>query len=181
MTQEKLRTATFAGGCFWCTEAAYKDVEGVESVTSGYAGGKKETADYEQVSTGNTHHREAVQLEYDPEVASYEELLDIFWKSIDPTDEKGQFADRGFQYTTAIYYHDQEQKEIAERSKKDLEQSGKFDEPIATEIEEFTTFFPAEEYHQDYSEKKSLQYKAYKQASGREGFLKKLWEKTPLG
>ncbi|WP_414837148.1 peptide-methionine (S)-S-oxide reductase MsrA [Candidatus Nanohalococcus occultus] len=167
-----MKTATFAGGCFWCIEAVLKETEGVLEATSGYAGGEEKNAKYSEVSTGKTDHREAVQLKFNPETVSYSELLDIFWKNIDPTDLDGQFADKGFQYTTAIYFHNEKQRKQAENSKEQLENSGRFEEPIATVIEEFTTFFPAEEKHQDYSEKNPVHYKRYKKASGRESFLK---------
>lgn len=172
--------ATFAGGCFWCIEAIYEDEIGVEKAVSGYAGGAKENATYEKVKTGKTDHREAVQVEYYPSIISYEELLDKFWRSIDPTDSGGQFSDRGYQYTTAVYYHNEKQRKIAEASKENLSESGKFDEPIVTEITEYKTFFPAEDYHQNYSEKKTSQYKVYKKASGREGFVEKLWQNSPI-
>ncbi|MFB6209032.1 MAG: peptide-methionine (S)-S-oxide reductase MsrA [Candidatus Nanohaloarchaea archaeon] len=175
------KLATFAGGCFWCIEAVYQGEKGVESAVSGYAGGSKENATYDKVKTGETDHREAVQVEYYPSIISYKELLDMYWKSIDPTDPGGQFSDRGFQYTTAIYVHSEEQRRKAEESLKDLEESGKFDEPIVTKILNYTTFFPAEDYHQNYSRKNKLRYKAYKKASGREGFVEKLWNRTPLG
>ncbi|MFB6246777.1 MAG: peptide-methionine (R)-S-oxide reductase MsrB [Candidatus Pacearchaeota archaeon] len=173
---QKTQKATLAGGCFWCIEAQYEGLRGVKSAISGYAGGKEETATYEQTSTGKTNHREAVQITYDPSLISYEEILEIFWKSIDPTDDGGQFSDRGPQYTTAIYYHNEEQKQIAEKSKKNLEESGKFEEPIVTEIEPYTTFFKAEEKHQNYSQKNSFSYKAYERASGRKGFVEQKWQ-----
>lgn len=172
--------ATFAGGCFWCTEAVFEDVDGVSAAISGYAEGKESTATYEQVNTGNTDHREAVRIRYYPSVVSYEELLDKYWRSIDPTDDGGQFVDRGYQYTTAIYAHDREQYRKALESKRNLSNSGKFDEPIVTEVKNFTTFFRAEDYHQNYSERRTASYKVYKKSSGREGYLDQFWDKNPF-
>ncbi len=168
--------ATFAGGCFWCMEDAFQGVEGVVEVTSGYTGGQKENPTYGEVSTGKTGHYEAIQITFDPFKISYEELLNLFWRQIDPTDEGGQFADRGSQYRTAIFYHNPEQKTLAEKSKQELEKSRMFDKPVVTKIIPFTKFYKAEEYHQDYSQKKTLQYKLYKKGSGREDFIKEKWE-----
>ena len=173
----ELKKATFAGGCFWCMEAAYEELMGVVEVISGYAGGEEENPSYEQVSSGRTSHREAVQVTYNPRKISYEKLINYFWRQIDPTDENGQFSDRGHHYTTAIYYHNDTQKEIAEKSKEDLEDSNKFDNPIVTEIVKFTNFFPAEEYHQDYSKKRNVQYKLYEKGSGRKDFVDEKWGK----
>jgi len=167
--------ATFAGGCFWCMEDAFQGLEGVVEVVSGYAGGQKENPSYEEVSSGKTGHYEAVQITFDPSKISYEELLNLFWRQIDPTDEEGQFADRGSQYRTAIFYHNPEQKTLAEKSKQQLETSKVFVKPVVTKIIPFTKFYRAEEYHQDYSNKKSLQYKLYKKGSGREDFIKEKW------
>lgn len=171
-----MRKATLAGGCFWCTEAAYKELNGVQQIKSGYAGGKEETANYEDVSTGKTNHREAVQVTYDEDKTSYKEILETYWRNIDPTDPDGQFADKGPQYTTAIYVHNSEQRRIAERTKKDLEESERFQDPVVTQIEEYTTFFPAETHHQRYAEKNPSHYKLYKQASGRESFKRRVWK-----
>lgn len=171
-----LEKATFAGGCFWCMEDAFQGVEGVVEVTSGYTGGQKENPTYEQVSTGKTGHYEAIQITFDSSKISYEELLNLFWRQINPTDEGGQFADRGSQYRTAIFYQNPEQKTSAEKSKQELEKSRIFDKPIVTKIIPFTKFYKAEEYHQDYSSKKTLQYKLYKKGSGREDFIKEKWE-----
>jgi peptide methionine sulfoxide reductase msrA/msrB len=170
--------ATFAGGCFWCIEAPYQEHAGVLDAISGYSGGTEETAEYSKVARGETGHRETVQVTYDPSKVSYEELVEIFWRQIDPTDAGGQFADRGFQYTTAIFFHNDDQKRIAEASKKALEESGKFREPIATEILPYSTFFPAEEYHQDYYKKSSEHYAKYKKGSGRSGFIQENWART---
>jgi peptide methionine sulfoxide reductase msrA/msrB len=174
------KNATFAGGCFWCIEGVYMDVKGVKSAVSGYAGGKKQTATYSQVTTGNTDHREAVRVRYYPSIISYKELLDMYWRSIDPTDPGGQFSDRGPQYTTAIYTHTPKQYKLAKKTKENLSKSGKFKEPIVTKIKNYTTFFKAEERHQNYSKRKTLQYKAYEKASGRKGFIEKIWDKNPF-
>ncbi len=174
---EMLRVATFAGGCFWCTEADFEKVPGVAKVISGYTGGKKENPTYEEVSSGTTGHVEAVQVYYDPSRVSYKELLDYFWRHVDPTDLEGEFVDRGSQYRSVIFYHDEEQKRLAVTSKEELGKSGKFDKPIATEIIPFTKFYEAEEYHQDYYKKNPLRYKYYRYGSGRDQFLKKVWGK----
>lgn len=171
------QTITLAGGCFWCTEAYFQEKDGVVDAVSGYAGGDEASASYLTVSKGTTGHREAVQVTYDPLVVSTDEILDTFWSHIDPTNEKGQFADEGFQYTTAIYYHTNEQKEAALDSKRRLQKSGLFDKPVATEIVPFTTFFEAEEYHQDYYKKAAAHYERYKKASGRAGFVEETWAK----
>jgi peptide methionine sulfoxide reductase msrA/msrB len=172
-----LPKATFAGGCFWCTEADFEKLPGVVKVISGYTGGYKENPTYEEVSSGTTGHVEAVQVYYDPSKISYEELLDAFWKHIDPTDSGGQFVDRGKQYRSVIFYRDQEQKRLAEKSKEALEKSGRFNKPIVTEIIKFTKFYQAEEYHQDYYKKHALKYKYYRYESGRDQFITKVWGK----
>ncbi len=173
----KYQVITLAGGCFWCTEAYFQEENGVIDAVSGYAGGDKNDASYISVSGGNTKHREAVQITYDPSIISTEEVLDIYWKHIDPTTADGQFADKGFQYTTAIFYHTDEQKVSALDSKKRLEQSGLFEMPVATVVLPFNTFFKAEEYHQDYYKKASGYYERYKKASGRAGFVEETWAK----
>jgi len=175
---KNLKKATFAGGCFWCMQPPFRMVEGVIDVVSGYAGGTKENPTYEEVSSGITGHLEAVQVTYDPEKVSYDTLLDTFWRQIDPSDPGGQFADRGSQYHTAIFYHDEEQKTLAEASKKQIDESGKFARPVATEIRPFTNFYPAEEYHQDYDKKNPARYHQYKVLSGRERFIDKVWGKA---
>ena len=152
-------------------------MSGVVEVISGYTGGQKENPTYEEVSSGTTGHYEAVQITYDPLRITYEKLLEFFWRNIDPTDKEGQFADRGPQYQTAIFYHNASQKILAETSKEALEKSGKFNKPIATKIIPFTKFYEAESYHQNYSEKNPIRFKLYKVASGREGYLKKTWGK----
>ena len=172
-----LQKATFAGGCFWCTEADFEKLPGIVNVISGYTGGHKENPSYEEVSSGITGHIEAIQVHFDPSKISYEELLDFFWKHIDPTDPGGQFVDRGPQYRSAIFYHDEDQKRLAELSKESLNHSKKFNKPIATEILKFTKFFEAEEYHQDYYKKHSFKYQFYRSGSGRDQFLDKTWGK----
>ena len=173
-----LQTATFAGGCFWCIEAPFQEHFGVYDAISGYIGGSKADATYSKVARGNTRHREAVQVQYDPKKVSYKELVDIFWRQIDPTDTCGQFADRGYQYTTAIYYHNNEQRKIAETSKKSLSDSDKFSEPIVTKIIAYDYFYPAEEYHQDYYKKSHEHYERYKKGSGRHDFIEENWART---
>lgn len=174
---KELRVATFAGGCFWCTEADFEKLPGVAKVISGYTGGNEENPTYELVSSGRTGHVEAIQVYYNPNQITYEELLDYFWKHIDPTDPGGQFVDRGPQYRSAIFYHDEEQKRLAERSKKALSQSGRFGKPIVTEIVKFKKFYEAEAYHQDYSKKSALKYQFYRFNSGRDQFLTEVWGK----
>ncbi len=168
-------TATFAGGCFWCMESDFEKIDGVVEVVSGYTGGHKDNPTYEEVSSGGTGHVEAVQVRYDPAMVTYKALLDVFWRHVDPTDPNGQFVDRGQQYRTVIYYHDDDQGRLAKESKTELEKSGRFDKPIATEISKFTKFFKAEEYHQDYYKKHPMRYKYYRWNSGRDQFLKKVW------
>ncbi len=175
--KKSYETIILAGGCFWCTEAYFQEEEGIIDAVSGYAGGSEGDASYLKVSTGATSHREAVQVTYDPEIISIEEILDIYWSHIDPTDTKGQFADKGFQYTTAIFYQSDEQKEAALDSKVRLEQSNLFDKSVATEILPFTNFFKAEEYHQDYYKKAADYYERYKKGSGRAGFVEETWAK----
>ncbi len=176
---ETLRKATFAGGCFWCTEADFEKVPGVVKVVSGYTGGKKESPSYEEVSAGTTGHLEAVQVFYDPAKVTYGELLNYFWRHIDPTDSGGQFVDRGAQYRSAIFYHDDEQRREAERSREALSQSGRWKHPIVTEILPFTKFYEAEEYHQDYYKRNPVRYNFYRYGSGRDQFLEKTWGKGP--
>ena len=170
-----IKRATFAGGCFWCTEADFEKLPGVVKVISGYTGGIKENPTYEQVSSGGTGHVEAIQVYYDPSKLSYEELLDFFWKHIDPTDKGGQFVDRGSQYRSVIFYHDEEQKRLAEKSKEALDKSGKYRKPVVTDIIKFVKFYEAEEYHQDYYQKNHLKYSYYRHGSGRDKFLSKMW------
>jgi peptide methionine sulfoxide reductase msrA/msrB len=167
--------ATFAGGCFWCMEAAFEATNGVVEAISGYTGGHTENPTYEQVLTKTTGHLEAVQVYYEPGRVTYRELLDVFWRNIDPTDSEGQFVDKGAQYLSAIFYMNDVQKTQAEDSKQELELSGRFTEPIVTETIEFDVFYRAEEYHQDYYKKQMLNYKRYSSGSGREQFQKEHW------
>lgn len=175
MDDSKLRSATFAGGCFWCTESDFEKVDGVVEVISGYTGGNKANPTYGEVSAGGTGHTEAVRVIYDPEKVSYKELLDVLWRHIDPTDPGGQFVDRGSQYRSGIFYHDEEQKRLAEESKLELERSGLFDKPIVTEITMLKEFYKAEDYHQDYYKTHKYRYNYYRWNSGRDQFLKKTW------
>lgn len=179
MDQNKAATriATLAGGCFWCVESDLEKSPGVLRAISGYTGGSGEAPTYEDY--GKKGHVEAVQLFYDPSKISYEAILDLFWRHIDPTDAGGQFGDRGPYYRSAIFYHDEEQKRIAERSRETLGKSGRFYKPIVTEILKFTRFYDAEEYHQDYYKKNPLRYKYYRHGSGRDQFLEKTWKNSP--
>lgn len=172
---KNLKTATFAGGCFWCVESDFEKIDGVIEAISGYSGGDEPNPTYKQVSAGGTGHTEAVQVRYDPDKITYKELLDVFWRHMDPTDAGGQFVDRGSQYRPAIFYHDEEQKRIAQESKAELEKSGRFTKPIATEIVPLTKFYTAEDYHQDYYNKNPLRYKMYRYGSGRDQFLNSAW------
>jgi len=173
MQDGNVALATFAGGCFWCMVQPFAKLPGVKEVVAGYTGGHVERPTYEQVCSGRTGHYEAVQVIYDPSKVTYEKLLDTFWSQIDPTDPSGQFADKGPQYRTAIFYHDEEQKRAAEESKAALDKSGKYDKPVVTQILPATVFYPAEEYHQDYYKKNPEHYKRYKIGSGREAFIRK--------
>ncbi len=170
-----LEKATFAGGCFWCTESDFKKVDGVVEVISGYTGGDKDNPTYEEVCSGRTGHYEAVQVVYDPEKISYRGLLEIFWRHIDPTDAGGQFVDRGSQYRSAIFTHDENQKQAAEESKRALAAADVFRRPIVTEILPLDRFYKAEEYHQDYSKKSPTRYQMYRYGSGRDRFLERVW------
>ena len=163
-------TATFAGGCFWCMEPAFESKEGVLNVVVGYSGGNEASANYRDVSGGKTAHREVVQIEYNPGEVDYASLLATFFQQIDPTDDGGQFADRGFHYTTAIYFHDEDQKSMAEKAIDELNSSGRFEAPVATVIEPYKNFFLAEEYHQDFYIKSSAHYERYAKGSGRKDF-----------
>ena len=167
--------AIFAGGCFWCMEPPYDDLPGVISTTVGYTGGNVPNPSYEEVSSGTTGHAEAVKIVFNSTKISYPELLKVFWRNIDPTNPLGQFADYGSQYRTAIFYLNEKQKKQALQSRKELEASGMFDKPIVTEIVTASTFYPAEEYHQEFYKKNPLRYNGYKVGSGRAGFLKDKW------
>ena len=171
-----LESAVFAGGCFWCMESDFENVDGVIEVLSGYTGGSKENPTYEEVSSGGTGHAEAIRVRYDPKKVSYEALLEVFWRHIDPTDSGGQFVDQGTQYRSGIFYKDDTQKRLAEKSKKELESSGRFDKSIVTQIVPLTHFYPAEDYHQDYHKKNPIRYTWYRRGSGRDAFLEKTWK-----
>ncbi|MFB6264169.1 MAG: peptide-methionine (S)-S-oxide reductase MsrA [Bradymonadaceae bacterium] len=172
---EGLKRATFAGGCFWCMEPPFEKLDGVKAVVSGYTGGEAKHPTYKQVSSGNTDHAEAVRIHYDPEVVSYEKLLRVFWQNIDPTAEGRQFVDVGSQYRTAIFYHSERQKKLAEESKEELAKNGPFDEQIVTPIQEASAFWRAENYHQDFYKKSPGRYKSYRNGSGRDAFIEKHW------
>lgn len=169
------RTAIFGGGCFWCMEPPFEQLEGVVNVRAGYSGGTEAEATYDQVSGGRTGHYEAVEVQYDPQKISYAELVETFWHQIDPTDSGGQFADRGSHYKTAIFFQNDEEKQAAQKSKDQLQQSGLFDDPIQTEILPAQPFYPAEEYHQDYYKKNFAHYSSYKAGSGRKYFVETVW------
>lgn len=171
----KAETAIFAGGCFWCTEADFDKIEGVISTTSGYIDGQKLNPTYKEVSAGTTGHTEAVQIEYDPAKVSYAQLLDVFWKNIDPTVKNRQFCDVGSQYRSGIFYLNAEQKQLAMTSKKALDKNKPFKEPIVTEITAASTFYPAEEYHQDYHSRNPVRYNYYRYGCGRDNRLEQLW------
>lgn len=170
-----VKKAVFAGGCFWCMVKPFETQPGIFSVISGYTGGHVPNPTYEQVITGTTGHTEAVEIAYDPDIISYEQLVEIYWQQTDPTDALGQFADRGDSYRPVIYYGNEEEREIAEKSKQKLQDSGRFDKPIVTKIEPKSDFYPAEEYHQDYYRKNKVHYQLYREGSGRGGFLRKNW------
>jgi peptide-methionine (S)-S-oxide reductase len=172
--------ATFAGGCFWCMEPPFENLDGVTSVTSGYTGGHKPNPTYEEVSSGGTGHAESVQIVYDPSRISYEKLLDVFWHNIDPITPNAQFCDHGEQYRSAIFYHDDTQRRLAAESKQRLGESKRFAQPIVTQIVAATEFYPAEEYHQKYHQKNPVRYKYYRWNCGRDQRLRTLWgEPTP--
>ncbi|MBY0095894.1 peptide-methionine (R)-S-oxide reductase MsrB [Mesobacillus maritimus] len=175
---EQFEKATFAGGCFWCMVQPFDEQPGIKEVVSGYTGGHKENPTYEEVCSDTTGHYEAVQITFDPEVFPYKKLLELFWQQIDPTDEGGQFNDRGLSYRTAIFYHNEAQKEMAEESKAQVGSSGRFQKPIVTAILPASTFYPAEEKHQDYYKKNSFHYNLYKEGSGRARFIRENWKRT---
>jgi peptide-methionine (S)-S-oxide reductase len=176
-TARPLATATFAGGCFWCMEPPFDKVEGVVSTTSGYTGGTKENPTYKEVSAGETGHYEALQVRYDPSKVTYAQLLEIFWHNVDPLTADGQFCDKGPQYRAAIFVHDAEQRRLAEESKRKLVESKRFEQPIVTEVLPAATFYPAEEYHQDYYQKNPVRYRYYRYSCGRDARLKAVWGK----
>ncbi len=173
----QLARATFAGGCFWCMQAAFDKLDGVVSTTVGYTGGHTKAPTYEEVSAGGTGHAEAIQVVYDPAKISYAELLEVFWHNVDPTTPDKQFCDEGHQYRSAIFVHDETQRRLAEASKKALEESGRFREPIVTEIVAASVFYPAEAYHQAYYKKNPIRYKFYRYNCGRDQRLEELWGK----
>lgn len=172
---DRRELATFAGGCFWCMVTPFEEMPGIYGIVSGYTGGHTVNPTYEEVCSETTGHAEAVQITFDPHVFPYSKLLDIFWRQIDPTDAGGQFYDRGESYRTAIFYHNEEQKRLAEESKQELAASGRFDKPIVTEIVPAGPFYPAEEYHQDFHKKNTAHYKRYRQGSGRDAFIERNW------
>jgi peptide-methionine (S)-S-oxide reductase len=176
-SEARSEKATFAGGCFWCMEPPFDELPGVISTTSGYTGGRTKNPTYEQVSAGITGHAESVEVLFDPAKITYARLLDVFWKNIDPLTPNRQFCDSGTQYRSGIYYHTEEQKRLAEASKKALEDSGRFKQPIVTEIVAATAFYPAEDYHQDYYKKNPIRFKYYKYGCGRARRLEELWGK----
>ena len=176
MDNNKYSKATFAGGCFWCMVDCFYLLEGVIEVKVGYAGGNVQNPSYEQVKTQHTGHYEVAQVIYDAEITKYEELLDMYWKQVDPTDVEGQFQDKGKSYRTAIFYENQEQKQLAEASAFTLGQSGKYSKPIVTKILPLTNFYLAEEYHQDFSTKNTKEYKEDRKKSGRDEFLSEIWK-----
>lgn len=171
----KLEHATFAGGCFWCMESPFESLPGVRSVTSGYSGGPETNPTYKQVSAGLTGHAESVDIVFDPAKISYDRLLQVFWRNIDPTQEGGQFCDRGSQYRSGIFYRTQRQKALAEKSRDALVRSNRLKAPIVTELTAFRAFYPAEEYHQDYYKKNPDHYRAYRKGCGRDERLRELW------
>lgn len=173
--QTNYQTATFAGGCFWCVQPPFEKIKGVSEVVAGYTGGTGENPTYEDYAKKG--HIEAVQITYDPSIVSYTQLLDVFWRQINPTDNSGQFVDRGPEYRSAIFYQNEEQKKLAEQSKEELDKSGRYDNPVVTEIIKATKFYRAEEYHQDYYKKNPIRYKYYRFNSGRDQFLEKIWSK----
>ena len=176
-SEQRFEKATFAGGCFWCMEPPFDKLDGVISTTSGYTGGTEKDPTYEQVSAGKTGHLEAIEVTYDPAKVSYAQLLDVFWKNIDPTQHNGQFVDVGSQYRTAIFYHTEEQRRLALESRNRLQESRKFGKPIVTEIRPAMPFYSAEDYHQDYYIKNPIRYKYYRWGSGRDRFLEETWGK----
>lgn len=181
IAKEGTRSAIFGGGCFWCMEPPFEQLDGVVEVSAGYSGGDEVNPSYEQVAGGLTGHLEAVKVVYDPSKISYGELLEVFWRQVNPTDDGGQFADRGNHYRTAIFFSTEEERRIAEESKAALDKSGIFDRPVVTRILPAEPFYRAEEYHQDYYRKNVLHYAAYKRGSGRAGFLEETWKEKPGG
>ncbi|UAL50682.1 peptide-methionine (R)-S-oxide reductase MsrB [Bacillus sp. CMF21] len=180
MTEKKTELATFAGGCFWCMVQPFDELPGIISVTSGYTGGHKENPTYEEVCSETTGHYEAVQIAFNPDIFPYERLLELYWQQIDPTDAGGQFFDRGDSYRTAIFFHNEKQQQLAEESKKQLEESRRFKKPIVTEILPAKPFYEAEDYHQQYYQKSPVRYNQYRKATGRDAYIKNHWDKSNL-
>ncbi len=174
-SQSHMELATFSGGCFWCMQHPFDKLDGVISTTVGYTGGHKEHPTYAEVSAGGTGHAESIQIKFDPKKISYQQLLDVFWRQINPTDADGQFVDRGNQYRAAIFYHDEKQHRLAEQSKLALGTSGRFNKPIVTLIVPASTFWSAEDYHQHYADKNPIRYHFYRYHSGRDQYLKRIW------
>nr|WP_283957820.1 peptide-methionine (S)-S-oxide reductase MsrA [Rossellomorea marisflavi] len=169
--------ATFAGGCFWCMVKPFDELPGIHGIVSGYTGGHIKDPTYKQVKEGNSGHYEAVQITFDPELFPYERLLELYWPQIDPTDDGGQFQDRGDQYRTAIFYHDEEQRNAAEETKRQIEESGRFKQPVVTQILPASPFYPAEDYHQDFYKTNPDEYKEDRAKSGRDEFIEENWKK----
>ncbi|MDR0139651.1 peptide-methionine (R)-S-oxide reductase MsrB [Metabacillus idriensis] len=180
MTEKKTELAAFAGGCFWCMVQPFDELPGIISVTSGYTGGHKENPNYEEVCSETTGHYEAVQIAFNPDIFPYERLLELYWQQIDPTDAGGQFYDRGDSYRTAIFFYNEKQQQLAEESKKKLEESGRFKKPIVTEILPAKPFYEAEDYHQQYYQKSPVRYNQYRKGSGRDAYIKDHWDKNDL-
>ena len=172
---QSLSIATFAGGCFWCVESDFEKLPGVYEVVSGFSGGNMPNPTYKQVSAGGTRHVESVQVHFDPKIVSYQDLLESFWRQVDPTDNNGQFVDRGAHYRTLIFYHSEAQRQLAEGSRKKLDESGRYEKSVVTEIRKFEKFYVAEEYHQDYYKRNPIRYNFYRFNSGRDQFLKMVW------
>ncbi|HLS35714.1 MAG TPA: peptide-methionine (S)-S-oxide reductase MsrA [Bacillota bacterium] len=173
---KKLEKATFAGGCFWCMVKPFDEWDGIHQVISGYTGGHLENPTYEDVKAGHSGHYEAVEITFNPDIISYETIVDIFWRQIDPTDDGGQFHDRGDSYRTAIFYHNEQQRKLAEQSKKQLEKSGRFSKPIVTKILKAETFYPAEDYHQNFYQTNEEEYLKDREKSGRDEFIEEYWQ-----
>jgi methionine-S-sulfoxide reductase len=174
MSAPLYKTAVFAGGCFWCMEPPFDKADGVTKTISGYSGGEKNNPNYHEVASGRTNHIEAIEVTYDASKITYEQLLDIFWRQVDPTDPGGQFVDRGHQYSTAIFYKTEAEKKIALKSMAKIQKN--FKKKIVTKVRAYSKFFPAEDYHQDYYKKNPIRYKFYRYNSGRDQFLKKVWK-----
>lgn len=177
MEERNLEKATFAGGCFWCMVKPFDSLPGIESVISGYTGGHTVNPTYEEVCTGTTGHTEAVEITFDPKLFPYKDLVEVYWQQTDPTDPNGQFVDQGNSYRPAIFYYSEEQRAIAEESKRELQESGRFKKPIITPIEPAQPFYPAEEHHQDFYKKSGFHYKNYRALSGRDRYIKNHWKK----